>query len=72
MEGKPAVKRIQNPGAILVPSQPVQTGQQGSFVFVVQYLDTTVPCGLSGGIAQPSWQKLQFMVTPAIIVVEYV
>ena len=25
-----------HPGAILVPSQAVQTGQQGSFVFVVQ------------------------------------
>jgi hypothetical protein len=48
MEGKPAAKRIQNPGAILVPSQPVQTGQQGSFVFVVQYLDTTVPAAYPG------------------------
>jgi membrane fusion protein, multidrug efflux system len=26
----------EHPGAILVPSQAVQTGQQGSFVFVVQ------------------------------------
>ena len=48
MEGKPAVKKIQNPGAILVPSQPVQTGQQGSFVFVVQYLDTTGPVAYPG------------------------
>ncbi len=48
MEGKPAVKRIQNPGAILVPSQPVQTEQQGSFVFVVQSLDTTGPAAYPG------------------------